>query len=204
MSRMTRIGLALCALLILLAGCGEGKRYNVLRPNDVILAFGNSLTRGTGADERQSYPAQLQEMTRREVINAGVPGEVTAKGRARLPAVLDKHDPDLLILCHGGNDMLRRLDREQTIANLKAMIEEAQSRRIPVILVSVPQFGLLLDSAPFYKEIAAEYKIPVEDEIISDILSDRSLKSDRIHPNAAGYRKMAESIANVMKESGAL
>jgi lysophospholipase L1-like esterase len=189
---------------LLLSACGEGKRYNVLRPNDVILAFGNSLTRGTGAAENQSYPAILHELTRRKVINAGVPGEVTSEGLRRLPDVLDQHEPDLLILCHGGNDMLRRLDRQQTIANLGAMIEVAQSRRIPVILVSVPQLGLLLDSAPFYKELAEQYKIPVANDVVSDVLSDRALKSDAIHPNAAGYEKMAKGIATVMKEAGAL
>ena len=204
MSRIRPIIIAGCAILLLLTACGEGKKYNVLRPNDVVLAFGNSLTHGTGAKENESYPAQLQELIRRKVVNAGIPGEISEEGRKRLPGVLDEHEPDLLILCHGGNDMLRKLDREQTIANLKAMIAEAQSRKIPVVLVSVPQLGLLLDSAPFYKEIADEMKVPVENDIISDVLSDRSLKSDRIHPNAAGYTKMAKSIADLMKKAGAL
>ena len=119
-----KILLLVAVAMLLLAGCREGKQYNVLRPNDVILAFGNSLTRGTGAEESQSYPAQLQELARRKVINAGIPGEVTAEGRRRLPAVLDEYDPDLLILCHGGNDILRRQNRDSTIANLKAMIED--------------------------------------------------------------------------------
>lgn len=194
-----------CLVFVLIfSGCSDTPQISRLAPNAVILAFGNSLTHGTGAREGESYPARLEGIIGRQVINAGIPGEVTAAGRQRLPELLDEHQPDLLILCHGGNDMLRRQDRGQTIANLKAMIEQARNRNISVVLVSVPQLGLLLDSAPFYREIATEYKIPCEDEIISDLLSDRGLKSDTIHPNATGYRMMAESIADLLKKSGAI
>jgi len=189
---------------LIISGCSDTPQIARLAPDAVILAFGNSLTHGTGAREGESYPARLEEIIGRQVINAGIPGEVTAAGRKRLPELLDEHQPDLLILCHGGNDMLRRQDRGQTIVNLKAMIEQTRNRNISVVLVSVPQLGLLLDSAPFYREIAAEYKIPCEDEIISDLLSDRDLKSDTIHPNATGYRMMAESIAELLKKSGAI
>lgn len=203
--KMTRqLLLAGLALLLLLTACDNGERFSFLRPNDVILAFGDSLTYGTGAPEDKSYPAQLEKMLARKVINAGVPGEVSAAGLKRLPGLLDEHEPDMLILCHGGNDILRRLDREKTIANLKAMIGEAQSRKIPVIMVSVPQFGLFIDSAPFYKEIAEEMKVPVENSIVSNILTEKNLKSDTIHPNADGYTKMAEGIADLLKEYGAI
>ena len=115
-----------------------------------------------------------------------------------------EHEPDLLILCHGGNDMLRRQNRQQTIANLKAMIEEARSRDIPVVMLAVPQLGLLIDPAPFYGEIAREYNVPIDYDINRDILSYRKLKSDAIHPNAAGYTRLAKSVAELLKESGAL
>jgi len=196
--------LAVLILLLFVTGCDRGDRLEFLRPNDVLLAFGDSLTKGTGADEKKSYPAQLEKMLSRTVINAGIPGEITAEGLRRLPELLDEHEPDMIILCHGGNDILRRLDRAKTIANLKAMITEAQSRNIPIILVSVPQFGLFIDSAPFYKEIATEFKIYCEDKIVSEILADKALKSDTIHPNAAGYTKMAEGIADLLKKHGAL
>jgi lysophospholipase L1-like esterase len=204
MSRIKLFLLAGCAIIILLVGCREGKQYNILRPNDVVLAFGNSLTHGTGAAAHESYPARLEDLIRRKVINAGVPGEVTAEGLRRLPAALDEHEPDLLILCHGGNDMLRRHDKAQTITNLKAMIAEAQSRDIPVVMLAVPQLGLLLDPAPFYSDIAKEFNVPIEEAVISDILTTRDLKSDSIHPNAAGYKKMAESVADLLKKSGAI
>ena len=191
-------------LSLLLTGCDNTPRLDRLSSDAVILAFGDSLTYGTGAREDQSYPAQLETIVGRQVINAGVPGEVTATGRNRLSEQLDQHQPALLVLCHGGNDMLRRQDRAQTVANLKAMIDEARHRNIAVVLLSVPQLGLLIDPAPFYSEIAAAYKIPCENEIISDILATRGLKSDTIHPNAAGYKMLAESIAKLLHKSGAI
>jgi len=203
---MPRLKFALVALgtILLLVACTDNSSYRRLRPNDVILAFGNSLTFGTGAPEGQSYPDQLHKLTRRRIINAGIPGEITAEGRQRLPALLDEHTPDLLILCHGGNDMLRQLDRQQTIDNLRAMIEAARARQVPVMLVAVPQPGLLLSPAPFYRELGDQYGLLVDESIIRDTLTDRALKSDAIHPNAAGYDKMARHIADLLKEAGAL
>ena len=55
-----------------------------------------------------------------------------------------------------------------------------------------------------YKEIAKEFKIPLEEKTLSDILADNSLKSDLIHPNAAGYRRLAEAVAALLKKSGAI
>lgn len=206
--RLKKILLKTFVLLLIcgsgITGCDKGPQIPELGPEAVILAFGDSLTHGTGAPEPESYPARLEQMLHREVINAGIPGEVTAEGRQRLPELLDRHQPGVLLLCHGGNDILRRLNQNLTVDNLKAMIEQARSRNIPVVLISVPQFGLLLEPAPFYRELAEHYGIPLENGIISDILADRSLKSDRIHPNAEGYRLLAEEIFELLEESGAI
>ena len=176
-----------------------------LATHAVILAFGDSLTFGTGAKENQSYPAVLSQLTRRTVINAGNPGEVSAQGRERLPALLDRHRPDLLLLCHGGNDLLRRINTDSTRSNIEAMIEAAVQRNIPVILIGVPNFGFIfLESAEFYREIADKYKLFYEGEILPDVESDSALKSDQIHPNADGYQRIAEAIYRLMDDSGAL
>jgi lysophospholipase L1-like esterase len=138
------------------------------------------------------------------VVNSGIPGEVTAEGLSRLPEVLEREKPALLILCHGGNDLLRRLNQQKTADNLRAMIRLAQKRSVAVIIIAVPSPGIALTPPPFYREIAKEMKLPIEEKILTSVLSDGTLKSDYIHPNAAGYRKLAESITAILKKSGAV
>ena len=193
-----------CSLL--LSACSDSTpRLPLLAENTVILAFGDSLTYGTGANKTQSYPAVLSKLTGRTVINAGIPGEVSAQGRERLPALLDRHRPELLLLCHGGNDLLRRINSAVTRSNIESMIQAATQRNIPVLLIGVPKPGLIfLDAAEIYSEIAEKYKLAYEGEILPDVESDSALKSDQIHPNADGYQRIAEAIYHLMTKSGAL
>ena len=169
-----------------------------------MLAFGDSLTFGTGAGVEDSYPAVLAAITGRNVIRAGVPGEVSAEGLKRLPALLEQHRPQLVIICHGGNDILRKLDLRKLSANLRDMIETARSHGAEVLLIGVPEPGLLLSPADHYREVAEELEVPLEAEALAEILGHRSLKSDTIHPNAAGYRKLAQAIADLLAETGAI
>jgi lysophospholipase L1-like esterase len=188
----------------LLMACSSSAKLPRLASDAVILAFGDSLTFGTGATPTESYPAILAQMVGRRVVNSGVPGEVTGEGLSRLPGVLEREKPALLILCHGGNDLLRRLNQQQTASNLRAMILLARERGIAVVVIAVPAPGLSLSPPQFYREIATEMSLPVEEEALTTVLSDGSLKSDYIHPNAPGYRRLAESIAALLKKSGAV
>jgi acyl-CoA thioesterase-1 len=189
----------------LLSACGDDPiPLPRLAPDAVILAFGDSLTHGTGARDYQSYPAVLGERTGRTVVNAGVPGEETDKGLRRLPGLLDRYRPDLLILCHGGNDILRKRDIAVTQANLRAMIRIARERNIPVVMIAVPNVGLFLSPADFYEDVAVEMQVPLEDGILADLLGDNRFKSDHVHPNAAGYARLAEAVQTLLTEHGAL
>ena len=194
----------LALVLVALGGCGKSPRLQPLAPDAVVLAFGDSLTYGTGADERESYPAQLALLIGRKVARAGVPGEISADGLSRLPEALEEHQPRLLILCHGGNDFLRRLSKQQVAANVRAMIRLARERGIDVVLVGTPEPGLGVSTPEFYAEIAKELRLPYEDGVIGQILRDASLKSDPIHPNAKGYRLIAERLATLLKKAGAV
>jgi lysophospholipase L1-like esterase len=198
--------LTILLMALLLPACDFATPKIAKLPTDgVVLAFGDSLTYGTGARPEESYPAVLQSLIGRQVVRAGVPGEVTAEGLARLPGLLRQHRPNLLILCHGGNDLLRREARENIVANLRAMVRMAKEQGIDVVLVGVPNLGLLLGhSAGFYEELAEELEIPYDGETLSVILQQPSLKSDAIHPNAPGYRKLAEGIAALLQKSGAI
>jgi lysophospholipase L1-like esterase len=168
------------------------------------LAFGDSLTRGIGAARGRSYPDELARLSGRRVVNRGVPGEISADGARRLPDVLQRVVPDLLVLCHGGNDMLRKLDPSVTEANLRSMIETARARGVPVVLLGVPRPGVLLQSPAFYQELAEAYGLPYQGSVLGDVLGDRTLKADLIHPNATGYRRLAQAIHTLLVEAGAL
>jgi len=192
-------------LLLVVTGCAEGPALDPLGPDAVILAFGNSLTEGTGAGPEESYPAVLARRIGREVVNAGEPGELSAEGRKRLPRILDRVQPDLLILCHGGNDILRNRDLRRAAGNLEAMVNMARERGIDVLLVGVPERTLLFhDTADFYHEVAEATGVPLEAGTLADIIGDPALKSDAVHPNADGYRKLAIAIEERLRETGAL
>lgn len=191
-------------IAFLLVACSTTDRLPRIPSDGVILAFGDSITYGTGAGQGESYPALLGSLTGRRVVNAGVPGEVTAEGVARLPAVLERERPALMILCHGGNDLLRRLDRGEAADNLRAMVRMARERGVAVVLVSVPAPDLSLSPPEFYADIAREFRIPCERKVLTRILRNGSLKSDHIHPNAAGYRLLAEALAKLLEKYGAL
>jgi len=188
----------------ILAGCGKAPRLERLDANATVLAFGDSLTFGTGAAADESYPAVLQRLIGRKVIAAGVPGEVSQEGLARLPEALDEFMPQLLILCHGGNDSLRKLGEQNAAANLRAMVKLARERGIAVVLIATPKPGLLPTAPAFYAEIAKEFGIPLEDGALKKVLTDNALKSDLIHPNAKGYARVAEAVAQLLKSAGAV
>ena len=194
---------ALC-LALLLAACGDAPRLAPLAPDAVVLAFGDSITHGTGAAEHESYPAQLEKLIGRRVVRAGVPGEVSAQALARLPEALEEHQPRLLVLCIGGNDFLRNLGQAQAAANVQTMVAIARQRGIDVVLVGTPEKGLTVTPPAFYGEIAAQIGIPYEGKVIGEILRNSELKSDPIHPNARGYRLIAERLAALLKDAGAL
>lgn len=190
-------------LMLILAACGHSEpQLKPLSANASVLAFGDSLTYGTGANSGEDYPSVLAQLIGHPVVNAGIPGEISADGLQRLPALLDEHQPDLLIIMHGGNDILRHLDLNQTRDNLKSMIDLARQRGIEVVLLGVPEFGLLLHTAPIYQQLAETEQVALQAEALPAILAQASLKADQVHPNAAGYLQLAQQIAEFLKQRG--
>ena len=192
------------ALALLLAACGRPPELPRLGPGDVVLAFGDSLTYGTGAGPDEGYPAVLARLIGRTVVRSGVPGETSAEGRRRLPAVLEAHRPKLVVLCTGGNDFLRKAPRAETEGNLRAMLDVAREQGVAVVLVGVPAPGVFAGPPGFYEALAEEYGLPYEGRVLKQVLYDNGLKSDPIHPNALGYRRLAEALAALLREAGAV
>jgi len=194
--------IGLLTLLVILKEPASNVTTQALPKEAVILAFGDSLTYGKGAPER-SYPTQLQELIKIKVINAGLSGEPSSKGLQRLPSLLKQHKPDLVILCHGGNDLIQQKSKQILRDNLTKMIHLIKASGAQVLLVGVPNFKLIrFSTEALYEELAQEEAVMYEGDILSIIENDTSLKSDRIHPNAKGYGLMAEAFAEVLRENG--
>jgi acyl-CoA thioesterase-1 len=195
----------LVPLLLILYSCSEPQiMLQPLNQQQPILAFGDSLTFGYGAHKNKSYPAQLAKLINRQVINAGVNGELSSTGLARLEKLLDRYNPQLLLLCHGANDLLQKSDLDKMADNLKGMIKLAQDRDIQVVMIAVANTTLLLTPLKQYQQVAKEMHIIVEKDLLSNILRQANLHSDLLHPNGLGYQKMAETIAQLLTTHGAI
>ena len=191
------------ALLLLLISCGEAK-LSRLSYDAKILAFGDSLTAGKGVSEQYAYPAVLSQLSDLDVINAGVSGELTSAGLKRLPKLLTEHAVDIMVLLEGGNDIIQNKNLVTTKANLAQMIELAQANEIEVVLIGVPEKSIFSSSSDIYHELAEQYNLVFEDEIIADLLRSPSLKSDSVHFNKQGYTELAIRIHELLQENGAL
>ena len=153
LDHLTKIHIYLCLTILVFAnGCSDKEILAKLPPDAIILAFGDSLTHGNGANPEESFPSVLTRLSGREVVNAGISGEQSESGLKRLPHLLAEHQPNLMILCHGGNDILRRNDLGIMEANVREMIGLAKSKDIPVVLLGVPKPGLILSSADVYRK----------------------------------------------------
>jgi acyl-CoA thioesterase I len=198
-------GFAALALATALSGCGDRvPPVPRLAADDVIVAFGDSLTYGTGARPDESYPAVLSQLIGRKVVRAGVPGELTAQGVRRLPSVIAEHRPRLVIVCLGGNDMLRKVNDAEIRRNLRSLLQTLREAGIAAVLVGVPRPALITSAPEFYAELAAEFGIPYEGRVIRSVLYSPGMKADPIHPNAKGYHRIAEVLAELLGKAGAI
>lgn len=194
----------LCVAALLLASCGNSTKLSPLPDDATVLAFGDSLTLGVGVELLDSYPAVLAKQLDINVINAGVSGEVTADGKLRLKDLLTEFTPDLVIICHGGNDFLHRFAMAETEANLREMISHAQSLGVEILLIGVPKPGIWGRAPDLYKRLAREFKVPLDDHTLGELESDPAMKSDPVHLNKHGYGKLAEALVALLVETGAV
>ncbi len=173
------------------------------------MILGDSLTAGLGLPRDQAYPTLLQqrldkEGLKYEIVNAGVSGDTSAGGLARLDWALDG-DVRVLIVALGGNDGLRGLPAEELKANLSQIIERAQARGIRVVLAGMeapPNFGqsYIVSFHQAYPELAKEYKVPLIPFLLQGVAGIDSLNQrDGIHPTAEGARLVADNIWPVLR-----
>lgn len=157
-----------------------------------IVCFGDSLTFGTGASSGKDYPSQLSQLVSRPVINAGVPGDTTARALQRLERDVLPYSPDIVLITLGGNDLKNGIAKDVAFENLRTIVESIQAQGAQVIIG-----GLHI---PFrdrgfgrgYKRLAEETGATLIPNILEGIMGNRKLMSDPIHPNDAGYKIMAD------------
>ena len=156
-----------------------------------IICFGDSLTYGTGAPDGLDYPSQLSALIEKPVINAGVPGDTTARALARLEADVLSRSPRLVLLTLGGNDLKNRVPRDVAFANLRRIVVAIQNAGALVVMggIDIPLYGRGFDQA--YRQLARETGSVLIPDVFDGIMGDRRLMSDPIHPNADGYAVMA-------------
>ena len=177
------------------------------RPRIVVL--GDSLTAGLGIAERDAYPALLQQRLdasglQFEVVNAGVSGDTSAGGLARLDWAL-QGDVRILVVALGGNDALRALPAAELERNLAAIIEKAQSRGITVLLAGMeapPNFGrdYIVSFHNVYPALAKDYHVAFVPFLLQGVAgSDALNQRDGIHPTAEGARILADNVWTALK-----
>jgi lysophospholipase L1-like esterase len=192
------------AVLILLAGykflTSTHQDFGQYATGQRIIAFGDSLTFGTGASSGMDYPSQLSKMITRPVINVGRPGDTTASALRRLEKDVLTHSPDIVLITLGGNDLKNGVDADTAFNNLKMIVNLIHNQGARVIIG-----GLHL---PFrdrgygrgYQKLADETGAILLPHILDGIMGNRDLMSDPIHPNDAGYRIMAEKFREALQQ----
>jgi acyl-CoA hydrolase len=211
---LKRFILILC-IAVAATACNRDFRQTPLPTTSNVVILGDSLTYGTGADSGEDYASILAGTTGWHVINAGIPGNTSSDGLARLPGLLAAHDAgeqkiDLLIIELGGNDFLKRVPEPETVNNLKSILSQAKARSIQTALIAIPEFSPVgaalgsLSDHPLYAKLAKETDTPLIKDVFSDVLAKNSLKADPIHPNAAGYRAVADALQHRLVDLGFL
>lgn len=175
-----------------------------------ILVLGDSLSAEYGLIRGKGWVPLLQTRLKTEqsdavVINASISGETTSGGRARLPALLDKYHPDIVMIELGGNDGLRGLSLAATEANLRAIVVASQKSRAKVVLIGMqlpPNYGADYTKrfSGIYPKIAQQTKVPLVPFLLESLMDKPQLfQADRIHPTAEAQPLMLDSVWPYLK-----
>jgi acyl-CoA thioesterase-1 len=166
---------------------------------ETIICFGDSLTYGTGAGEGMDYPSQLSKMIAKSVINAGVPGDTTARASRRLESDVLSKSPDLVLITLGGNDLKNGVAKDLAFENLRKIVESIQKTGAKVILGGL-KFPLRdRGFGRAYQKLADDTGAILIPDIYEGIMGNRKLMSDPIHPNGDGYKIMARKFYEAMQ-----
>jgi lysophospholipase L1-like esterase len=191
--------LALALLAFLAGGCRRSWTITNAYPSGAnVIAFGDSLTEGYRVDPGQGWPEQLSAIVGRPILNRGVSGNTTGDALERLERDVLAQDPRVVLVCLGGNDMLRRMPADQQFDNLRTIIRRIQDKGALVVLIGTEGYRILSqeDYGARYEALARETGAAYVPDLLKGVLRDRTLMLDEIHPNALGYAKIARRLAD--------
>jgi lysophospholipase L1-like esterase len=188
-----------CSVVLLLAGCGKREIKNVDSKGKNIICFGDSITFGYGANEGEDYPTELAKMVDMPVINAGIDGDTSVEAMKRLESDVLDREPFLVIIEFAGNDFLRKIPKETTLKNIEGMIDKVHEKKAIVAIVDISAGMFLKEYRAAFKNICRKKQAIFIPGILSGIITNPSMKSDFIHPNAQGYKTIAQKIYLAIK-----
>ena len=166
---------------------------------ETIIAFGDSLVKGIGAQEGNDFVSVLSAQIGEPIENFGRSGDTTERALGRIDTVLERN-PKVVLVLLGGNDYILRTSKEKVFANLGMIIEAIQERGAIVILLGV-RGGILKDGyKKDFENLAREYKTAYVPNIIDDIIGNPEFMFDSIHPNDKGNQIIADRIYPILKE----
>jgi lysophospholipase L1-like esterase len=191
------IGLFAVGVFVFVFWNTEASITNYPVQEGAIVAFGDSLLEGVGASPGRSLPTLMSESIHEPIINLGVSGDTTADGLERIEEVL-AYNPRLVIVSLGGNDLIRNVPRETIYANLKQMVDTIHESGSMVLLLGVR--GPLKNIDDEYERIQKETGCAYVPNILDGLIGRSGFMYDAIHPNDAGYAKIAQKIAPVLRD----
>jgi acyl-CoA thioesterase-1 len=193
------------------ARVGSAPEAAAAAPAPLVAFLGDSLTAGLGLAEDEAFPALIEAELRDEgfavrVVNAGVSGDTSAGGLARLDWLLAQ-GPAVVVVGLGANDGLRGLPLEATEENLRQIVRRSQEAGARVVLLGMripPSYGL--DYAgrfrDLYEEVADDLDVPRVPFLLDGVAARPALNlPDRVHPNAQGHRRIAETVYPYLEEA---
>jgi len=181
----------------LFTACGQSEQLAIRGQN--IICFGDSLTFGTGAPHDKSYPAQLSVAIGRPVINAGIPGDTTARALQRLNQDVLSQSPRIVLITLGGNDLKNGVDKKTAFKNLTEIVKAIQAEGALVVIGGIKLLFWDRGYDEEYAKLAEKTGAILIPDILSGLMGNEQLMSDTIHPNAAGYEIMARRFHKAIK-----
>lgn len=200
-----RLSLYVLCLIAQVSGNAHAHNQDQLH----ILLFGDSIVAGYGLEQEEALTTRLNAIFQEEgksvtAINGGVSGDTTSGGRSRLEWVLNQHQPDIVVVALGGNDVLRGVSPNTTRKNLEAILATLKERDIKVLLSAVrapmnmgPAYSIAFNR--IYPELADQYDVKLYPFLLEGLYGKNDvMQRDGVHPNAKGAEVIARNLATYL------